>query len=126
MLISEQIEATLRTLLKEELGEFRAGMPAIAVEPPQMPNSGSGLHVSIERHPRKLSQGTSRLMVTLRQYDRSPLGLVKFDNAIEKMKAKFPLGTDVIPPFEADKVTQAVFQIDCYQYYSGLAIAESV
>lgn len=126
MLISEQIEATLRTLLKEELGEFRAGMPAIQIEPPQMPNSGSGLHVSIARQPTKISQTVCRWKITLRQHDRSELGWKKFDNAVQKMRDRFPLSTEVIMPFEADKFTQAVFQVDGYQYYSGLAIAESV
>lgn len=122
-LIATQIEKTLRSLLKEEIGEFRPGMPAIAIEPPQMPNTGSGLQVTIARQPTKLSQSLYRWKVTLRQHDRTELGFKKFDNAIAKIRDRFPLSVEVISPFEPDKFTQAVFQIDGYQHYSGLSVS---
>lgn len=123
--IAHQLESTLRSLLAEELGEFRFGVPAIAIEPPQSPNTGTGLHVSIARQPKKYSQSLWRWEVRLRQYDRTDRGWKMFDQAVEKMRHRFPIGTEVSLPFEEDKFTQTTFMIDVNQLYTGSAIAEN-
>jgi hypothetical protein len=96
--------AKLRSLVKdaiaEELGVFQTGEDAIWVTPPVTPEFGSGLHCIIDRNAQRLGEG-SRYQWLVSLVFVPTHGVVdeanylKFDNALNKMRDRFPIAKEV-------------------------------
>ena len=106
------ITGILRSLLANELGTFANGRTALWVEPPKSPTVGVGLHVYIKRQPSQVTYDLYRWDVTLRQYDRTNEGLQKMDDAIAKIRKRFPNRREIIPPFREDDYPQAFISLE--------------
>jgi hypothetical protein len=99
---------TVESLLKDELGFFDGGQPAIWVDAGDVPKKGNGLLCLIDRFENIRSYEPTAnhgaivnfdWVLRLVQRDRSPPGLAKLDRAIGKLRHQFPIRTErPLPP----------------------------
>lgn len=120
---SKDLLEFMRQLLVDELGLFKNGRQAIAVEPPQVPTSGTGLHITIARQAQQLTSEVYTFKVTLVQFDLSEIGYQKFDTAVQKIRSAFVLRSEYFPAFQENLPVQAVFLINGYQTFHTFSIA---
>jgi hypothetical protein len=112
----------LKTLLADELGTFANGKPAIAIEPPQVPKAGIGLHVTIARYTQQLTTVIEQWQIVLVQRDRSAEGIGKLDSAIAKMRKTFPLAREVFLPYQEGFNFQVNYLIPAYKTFTATVL----
>ncbi len=109
----KELVNTLKTLLKDELGTFSNGLPAIWVEPPGIPQdlSCNGLQVVIQRFKNPLqtlnlvnNQAFENFdwVIIITLYDRSLEQVDKLESAILKIRQQFPRNRRRINPYNED------------------------
>lgn len=111
------LRSLIQELLRSQLGTFANGRKAIAVEPPQVPQSGVGLHIYISRHAERLNRETYQYKVSLVQFDTSEIGLQKLDQAIALMRSAFPCRREIIMPYREEMFPQITFFLAAYQSF---------
>lgn len=113
--ISSVILSRIKKALDAELGTFAGGIKAIAIEPPEPPKSGTGLHVSIDRYPSRLSKQQYQFRVFLKQYDLSDSGVTAFDSALSKMRMTFTDSVERSVPYVEGKPLRHFFYVNAWQ-----------
>lgn len=113
-----EFQAAVEELLMPELGRFPDGTPAIWVDAGNVPSQHDGLLCVIERYrnpvaytPLANNQAHAHFdwVVRLITRDRSPPGLKKLDNAIAKMRARFPFHRERPLPPQDGRYPQITF-----------------
>ena len=115
----------LRSLLGDYVGKFSDGKDAFWVEPPYIPakRTFTGLAVVANRNTKPLQpqqpcvgvpQALQRMYrtVTLINNDFSPEGLLKWDNAIDRIRTGFPFVRERSTETTEDKFPQVTFLLD--------------
>ena len=108
------VTGILRDLLTNELGTFANSRKAIWVEPPAsppMPNTAPGLCCIIGRYPEQQTAEVYQYRVTLTQYDTSAAGIAVLDTAIARVRRRFPVRREPIPPYTEEDYPRAVFRL---------------
>jgi hypothetical protein len=105
------LRMSLEAHLEKYLGKFENGRIAIAVEPPQTPKPGGGLHCFIGRIPELLQPGLGCWVVTLRQYSQTDAELTKLDLAVRKIKRAYPMHRCSVLPFNELSFPQVTFRL---------------
>lgn len=125
----EEVLDFLKVLLKDELGVFSGGRPAIAVTPPKTPKVGTGLHVFMQRYRLSLQPSSSQSMqitrlcawaITLRQYDESLEGILTLDRAADKVRRSFPNHSETPIPYIEGRQPQIDFRLNHTQTLNPL------
>jgi len=105
------LRMSLETILSPYLGKFDNGRLAIAVEPPQTPKPGTGLHCFIGRYADSIQPTLGAWQVTLRQYTQTDAEMQKMDAAIMLMKEKYPVHKFTVTPFSELTFPQVRFYL---------------
>lgn len=100
------VQTLLREVLAPYLGTFNNGRSAIAVEPPAVPSSGTGLHVYIQRQPVMISGNNYKWVVTMVMYGDD---WIKWDGAIAAMRSRFARRTEAIMPYSEGYLARTTF-----------------
>jgi hypothetical protein len=112
----------LGMLLSDQLGTFRGGDKAIWILPPDSPQRGNGIHLYIDRYTTKLTNAIYQQRLTLVQFDRDESGCALFEEALIKLRRRFPNARETVLPYRKETALTASFLLPVYRTPYGFVV----
>lgn len=121
--------SSLKTILKDQLGTYSNGQPAIWVEPPKISENLTckGLEVVIQRYQNPLrtlnlinNQGFENFdwIITLTLYNNDPKSIVILDTAVDLIRRNYPRNRRRINPYHEDMYPQITILLNFSQVFN--------